>query len=78
MFNYALLDLHKPDIVIGTESWLHKDILDFLGFSHHTLGTTPIRRDKSTDAKGGGVFILVSEKLVVSAQPQLCFRGALP
>ena len=25
---YASLDLHKPDKVMGTESCLHKDILD--------------------------------------------------
>ena len=68
---YALLDLHKPDIVIGTESWLHKDISDSEISPAH-LGYNPsIKRDRSTDAKGGGVFILVSEKLIVSAQPQL-------
>ena len=68
---YVFLDYHKPEIVVGTESWLHKDIPycevfpSFLGYN------PPIRRDRPGDTKGGGVFILVSQRLVVSEQPQL-------
>ncbi|MCG8032702.1 MAG: reverse transcriptase domain-containing protein [Candidatus Thiodiazotropha taylori] len=40
-------------------------------FPSHLGYNPPIRRDRSTGAKGGGVFILVSDRLVVSAQPQL-------
>ena len=68
---YALLELHKPDIIVGTESWLHKDILDSEVFPSSLGFNLPIRRNKSTDSKGGEVFILVSRRLVVSEQPKL-------
>ena len=68
---YALLELHKADIAEGTESWLHKDILDSEVFPSSLGYNLPIRRDRSTASKGDGVFILVSQRLVVSEQPQL-------
>ena len=68
---YALLELHKLDIVVGTESWLHKDILDSEVLPSSLGYNLPIRRNKSTDSKGGEVFILVSQRLVVSEQPKL-------
>ena len=71
---YALLEQHNPDIVIGTESWLHKDILDSEVFPS-SLGFNPppppIRRDRPPGTKGGGVFILVSQILLVTEQPNL-------
>ena len=64
---YAFIDFHKPDIVIGTESWLYKEILDceiFLAYILAYIGyNPPIRKDRPGDTKGGGVFILVSQKL---------------
>ncbi|MEW8546063.1 MAG: hypothetical protein AB2693_21280, partial [Candidatus Thiodiazotropha sp.] len=68
---YTFLDIHKPDIVVGTESWLHKDIPDCEVFPSSLGYNPPIRRDRPSDTKGGGVFILVSQRLVVSEQPQL-------
>ena len=68
---YAFVDFHKPDIVIGTESWLHKDIPDCEVFPASLGFNPPIRKDRPGDTKGGGVFILVSQRLVVSEQPQL-------
>ena len=68
---YAFLDYHKPDIVVGTESWLHKDIPDCEVFPSFLGYNPPIRRDRPGDTKGGGVFILVSQRLIVSEQPQL-------
>ena len=68
---YAFLDYHKPDIVVGTESWLHKDIPDCGVFPSFLGYNPPIRRDRPGDTKGGGVFILVSQRLVVCEQPQL-------
>jgi hypothetical protein len=65
---YALLDHHKPDIVVGTESWLtedHKDCEIFPKF----LGYTPFREDRSS--KGGGVFILVKDTILATEQKQL-------
>ena len=49
----------KPDISIGNESWLHKDIQSTEVFPS---GCIPYRNDRKTDAQGG-VFILVSEKI---------------
>ena len=68
---YALLELYKADIAEGTELWLHKDILDSEVFPSSLGYNLPIRRDRSTASKGDGVFILVSQRLVVSEQPQL-------
>lgn len=48
----ALLDLHKPDIVVGTESWLTKDHYDS-EFFPQSLGFTPFREDRVTDTIGG-------------------------
>ena len=68
---YALLEQHNRDIVIRTESWLYKDILDSEVFPS-SLGFSPsIRRDRHPRTKGGGVFILVSQRLLVTEQPNL-------
>ena len=69
---YALLEQHNPDIV-GTESWLHKDIPDSEVFPSSLGFNQPIRRDRppGTKKKGGGVFILVSQRLIVTEQPIL-------
>ena len=57
--------------MIGTESWLHKDIPDCEVFPASLGFNPPIRKDRPGDTKGGGVFILVSQRLVVSEQPLL-------
>ena len=59
---YALLNLHKPDIDHGCTSTFLT-----LRFGYNP----PIRKDRPDDSKGGGVFILVSQNLVVSEQPKL-------
>ena len=56
--------------MIGTESWPHKDITDCEVFTASPGSYPPIRKDKHGDTKGGGVFILVSQRFVVSEQPQ--------
>ena len=67
---YAFQEFYKPDIAIGTESWLHKDIPDCELFTASLRFNQPIRKDRPEDIKGGGVFILLSQRLVVSEQPQ--------
>ena len=57
-----LTESTKPDIIIGNESWLHKDIQSKEVFPS---GYIPYRNDCKTDAHGG-VFILVSEKYLSS------------
>ena len=67
----ALLEQHNPDIVIRTDSWLYKDILDSEVLPS-SLGFNPsIRRDRHPGTKGGGVFILASQRLLETEQPNL-------
>ena len=63
----SVLDLEKPDLVIGTESWLNTDHLDSEIFPR-SLGYSSFRRDRASGTKGGGVFILVKDTLVASRQ----------
>ena len=65
----ALLDLHKPDIVVGTESWLTSDHYDS-EFFPLSLRYTPFRQDRNKNKKGGGVFILVKDSLYAPEQKQ--------
>ena len=67
---HALLDLHNPDIVIGTESWLTPNHLDS-EFFPHSLGYTPFREDRGAGTVGGGVFILVKDTIIATEQKQL-------
>lgn len=46
-----LIDIDKPDIIIGTESWLHADILDSEIFS---AAYKIYRRDRGS--RGGGIW----------------------
>jgi hypothetical protein len=62
-----LTESTKPDIIIGNESWLHKDIQSTEVFPS---GYIPYRNDRKTDAHGG-VFILVSEKYLSSEPSEL-------
>ena len=59
----ALLDLHKPDVVVGTEFWLTADHYDS-EFFPQSLGYTPFREDMVADTMcvcvcgGGGSLYL--------------------
>ena len=66
----TVLDLEKPDFVIGTESWLNIDYLDSEIFPR-SLGYTSYRRDRASGTKGVGLFILVKDTLVASRQKTL-------
>ena len=66
----AIIDEHKPDIVVGTESWLTKNHLSSEIFPS-SLGYTPFRQDREADTSGGGVFILVKDTLLATEQKQL-------
>ena len=67
---YSLLNCHNPDIVIGTESWLTLNHLDCEIFPQ-SLGYTSFRRDRCSETKGGGVFILVRNTFVATEQKEL-------
>lgn len=65
---HCLIDTEKPDVIIGTESWLSPDIKDNEIFPSDY---TPYRADRLTKTtRSGGVFVLVSNSLVCSEQPQ--------
>jgi hypothetical protein len=55
---WNLVDTYSPDVVIGTESWLRKDIGNAEVFR---ADFTTFRRDRS--ARGGGVFICVKNSI---------------
>ena len=54
-----LINSTKPDIVIGTESWLTPEIQSNEGYNIY-------RKDKKSDTKkkGGGVFIMISARYI--------------
>ena len=57
-----LIESTKPDIVIGTESWLTPDIQSSKIFPE---GYSVYRKDRKSDKKrGGGVFLMVSAKYI--------------
>ncbi|KAK3085493.1 hypothetical protein FSP39_004174 [Pinctada imbricata] len=62
-----LVESIKPDVVIGNESWLHKDIQSSEVFP---TGYASYRRDRKNDPHCG-VFILVSDKYLSTEPPDL-------
>lgn len=63
-------DLHqvKPDIIVGTESWLTSDITNSEIFPKDRYN---IYRKDRTGRKGGGVFLAISIDILSSEQPEL-------
>ena len=62
-----LLDTEDPDIVVGTESWLHSGIASGEIFpSRYQV----FRRDRTTDAHGG-VFLAIKNTLIASEEKNL-------
>ncbi|KAK3108516.1 hypothetical protein FSP39_009662 [Pinctada imbricata] len=57
-----LVESTKPDIIIGNESWLHKDIQSAEVFPE---GFTCYRNDRTSDPHGG-VFILIADQYLSS------------
>ena len=65
---HCIIDTEKPDVVIGTESWLSPDISENEIFP---FGYAPFRMDrKSKTSRSGGVFIMVRDGLICTEQPQ--------
>ena len=62
----AFLESTQPDIVIASESWLTPDIMSQEVFPSDFRVFRKDRTETFKDMKGGGVFILVSNKLVAS------------
>lgn len=63
---------HEPDIVVITETWLHKDVLD----SEVTPPNyTIVRKDR--EGRGGGVAIMIQNNIQFSALDEVCDVEAL-
>ena len=61
-----MVDSVKPDIIVGTESWLRPDTMNSEIFpSNYTV----YRRDR--DTSGGGVFIAVIDEILSTRQQHL-------
>ena len=58
---HALLNQVDPDIVIGSEIWLHPDIFN-AEIVREDVGYEMFRWDRST--RGGGVLVLVSKRYI--------------
>ena len=61
-----MLDSEKPDIVVGTESWLSPETATSEIFPKDS-GYSTFREGRTTSA-GGGVFTLVKDRILVSEQ----------
>ena len=65
---HCLVDAEKPDIIVGTESWLSPDICNS---EVYPPGYVAFRADRKSKAvRSGGVFILVRDNLRVTEQPE--------
>ena len=58
----------KPDVILGTESWLNLKISNAEIFPK---GYTIYRKDRPDTVNGGGIFIAVSDELTTSEEPEL-------
>ena len=56
-----MIEAHKPDIIVGTESKLDNSILSP---EITPPGFTTLRKDRNTH--GGGVFVRVKDHLIVT------------
>ena len=63
----AILDEEDPDIVVGTESWLNKNIATGEIFPSHF---NVFRKDRASDSHGG-VFIAIKNILIASEEKDL-------
>ena len=66
-----MLESAQADIVLGTESWLKND---YLSTEIFPKGFKVYRKDRPIKV-GGGVFILVSDKLIHSEPEELKVDG---
>ena len=57
------IDQYNPDVIMGTESWLTPDIKNGEIFPSHF---TVFRKDRSSGARGGGVFQAIKSDLLVT------------
>ena len=68
---WNLVDSTKPDIIIGTKSWLTPDVHNNEMFSPQMIGKYHIFRRDREHTSGGGVFIAVSNEYICTHEPEL-------
>ena len=63
----AIIEEHKPDIILGNESWLHPGIANNEVFPD---GYNIYRKDRTTD-NHGGVFLAVKKDIIATHRKDL-------
>ena len=61
---YQLIETHKPDIIIGTETQFNKDIDSREIFPPNYVYSPPVRKDQDSGEKRGGVVIAVNSNII--------------
>ena len=61
---YQLIETHKPAIIIGTETHLNQDIDSREIFPPNYVNSPPVRKDRDSGGKGGGVIIAVNSNII--------------
>ncbi|XP_038074867.1 uncharacterized protein LOC119742770 [Patiria miniata] len=63
-----MLETEDPDVIAGTETWLHDSVYssEFLPSSYQIF-----RNDRQTDTSGGGVFLAIKSNLMAKEEPDL-------
>ena len=64
----AIIDEHKPDIILGNESWLTPDIGNNEIFP---IDYNVFRKDRITNTHGCGVFQAVKKDIIITEQADL-------
>ena len=61
---YQFIETHKPDIIIGTEPLLNRDIDSREIFPPNYVYSPPVRKDQDSGEKRGGVVIAVNSNII--------------
>ena len=64
----AVIDQHKPDFILGIESWLNSNIESNEIFPN---GYKIFRKDRHDDCHGGGVFQAVKNDIIITLRSDL-------
>ena len=71
---YQLTETHKPNIIIGTETHLNKDIDSREIFPPNYVYSPPVRKDRDSGEKGGGVVIAIKSNIIFVEQSSISSR----
>ena len=71
---YQFIETHKPDIIIGTETLLNKDIDSREIFPPNYVYSPPVRKDRDSGEKVGGVVIEINSNIISVEQSSISNR----